>query len=104
MIFLSPFKVPGVFSKCLRNMWAITGFFNFFLCLLCFATLPADKIVLPNNQPNDQLLANMGQEAAGGWLSMLVRTSFPNMIFSIFSSFSLWTFLVIPFDPLSNQI
>uniref|UniRef100_A0A7S4JFZ7 Amino acid permease/ SLC12A domain-containing protein n=1 Tax=Paramoeba aestuarina TaxID=180227 RepID=A0A7S4JFZ7_9EUKA len=53
-------------------MWVLTGFFNFSLCLLSFATLPANRIILPGNVPNDQLLAEMGGNAAGKWLETMV--------------------------------
>ena len=80
---------PGVFSKALRNMWMATGFFNTALAFLAMGVVENSQIVQYDDPSssgeglyveNDQLLADMAQQATKGfvepddrgWLSTLV--------------------------------
>ncbi len=58
----------GVFPKTLRNMWLAVAIFNPLISLLSLGMLPLAHI---REVPPD-LLAEMGQAAAGGWLRTLV--------------------------------
>jgi amino acid transporter len=59
---------PGVFPKTLRNMWAIVAIFNPAISLLALALLPLPGIIAHT----DDLLAHLGQVAAGPWLRTAV--------------------------------
>jgi amino acid transporter len=59
---------PGVFSKTLRNMWAAVAIINPIMGLLALAVLPMPELLASQNN----LLAQMGDAAAGDWLSMMV--------------------------------
>ncbi|KAG9404410.1 hypothetical protein AC1031_004618 [Aphanomyces cochlioides] len=62
---------PGVFRQTLRNMWAISSFYNVILCVLCFGVLPLhgdDGILAHQNA----VFAQVGLVAAGSWCQWLV--------------------------------
>ncbi|KAF0700679.1 Aste57867_8857 [Aphanomyces stellatus] len=62
---------PGVFRQTLRNMWAISSFYNIVLCVLCFGVLPLEGptgILAHQNA----VLAQVGLVAAGTWCQWLV--------------------------------
>ncbi|MEW6280557.1 MAG: APC family permease [Candidatus Eremiobacterota bacterium] len=59
---------PGVFPKTLRNMWLAVAVFNPLLSLLSLGIFRVDQF---QDHQND-LLADMGMQAAGPWLSHLV--------------------------------
>lgn len=59
---------PGVFPKTLRNMWLAVAIFNPLISLLSLGMIPMQEI----RQVPPDLLARMGQVAAGDWLRMLV--------------------------------
>ncbi|MDB9741424.1 APC family permease [Akkermansiaceae bacterium] len=58
----------GVFPKTLRNMWLVVTFFNPAIALLALSLVPIAKV--PDHQ--EALLAHMGMEAGGQWLSTLI--------------------------------
>jgi amino acid transporter len=58
----------GVFPKTLRNMWVAVAVFNPLISLLSLGMLPLAEI----RQVPPDLLSQMGERAAGSWLSMLV--------------------------------
>ncbi len=61
-------QAEGVFPKTLRNMWTAVSFFNPVMALLALALVP-----LPEVEPHvEALLAHMGAESGGRWLSSLI--------------------------------
>ena len=58
----------GVFPKTLRNMWLVVTFFNPMMAILALAIIPLSLV--PEHQ--NALLAHLGQEASGTWLSTLI--------------------------------
>jgi amino acid transporter len=58
----------GVFPKTLRNMWIAVAIFNPLIAFLAIGTLPLADI----QQVPPDLLARMGEQAAGRWLALLV--------------------------------
>ncbi|GLE11636.1 hypothetical protein PINS_up024185 [Pythium insidiosum] len=64
-------QAPGVFPKTLRNMWAISSFFNVAFAVLALGVLPMDGeggIIAKK----DVLLAEMGRVTAGRWFQYWV--------------------------------
>jgi amino acid transporter len=61
-------QAEGVFPKTLRNMWLAVSFFNPAMALLALALVPIAKVA----EHEEALLAHMGQESGGQWLSWLV--------------------------------
>ncbi|WP_338877058.1 APC family permease [Spirosoma sp. SC4-14] len=61
-------QARGVFPKTLRNMWIIVTVFNPLIALLALCLIPVNDV--QNHQ--ESLLAFMGQQAGGHWLSWLV--------------------------------
>ncbi len=59
---------PGVFPKTLRNMWLAVALFNPLISMLSLGMLPLAQI---RDVPPD-MLAQMGERAAGGWLRTMV--------------------------------
>ncbi|HEX5655578.1 MAG TPA: APC family permease, partial [Polyangiales bacterium] len=59
---------PGVFPRTLRNMWIAVAVFNPLISLLSLGMLPLEHI---RTVPPD-MLAEMGEHAAGRWLGLLV--------------------------------
>ena len=61
-------QAAGVFPKTLRNMWMAVSFFNPVMALLVLAVIPMAAV-----EPNKgALLAHIGHETGGAWLSTLV--------------------------------
>ena len=61
-------QAPGVFPKTLRNMWIIVTVFNPLIALLALGIMPIGEV-----QGHQQsLLAFMGEQSGGKWLSWLV--------------------------------
>jgi len=60
---------PGVFPQTLRNMTIVVGIFNPLLGFLSVALLDVTGIT-PDTAP--QVLANLGQTAAGPWLGYVI--------------------------------
>lgn len=58
----------GVFSKTLRNMWAIVSFFNPVLALLLICIIPLAEV----GAHKESLLAYLGQTTGGSWLAILI--------------------------------
>lgn len=58
----------GVFSKTLRNMWAIVSFFNPILALLLICIIPLAEV----GEHKESLLAYLGQTTGGSWLAYLI--------------------------------
>ncbi|RMG79241.1 MAG: APC family permease [Bacteroidetes bacterium] len=61
-------QATGVFPKTLRNMWIVVSVFNPLMAFLALSIIPIDNVA--ENQ--EALLAYMGQEAGGEWLSVLI--------------------------------
>lgn len=61
-------QADGVFPKTLRNMWIVVSIFNPLMAFLALAIIPVSDVA--NNQ--EALLAFMGGEAGGSWLSSLI--------------------------------
>ena len=59
---------PGVFTKTLRNMWAVVSFFNPMLAFLAICIFPLARV----GEHQESLLAFMGQSTGGMWLALLV--------------------------------
>lgn len=59
---------PGVFTKTLRNMWAVVSFFNPMLAFLAICIFPLARV----GEHQESLLAFMGQSTGGAWLALLV--------------------------------
>lgn len=59
---------PGVFPKTLRNMWIAVTVFNPAMALLALAILPIGDV----ESHGKALLAHMGLEVGGTWLSYLI--------------------------------
>ena len=62
-------QAEGVFPKTLRNMWLAVGIFNPLMALLALAVIPIANI---NDQNKASLLADLGRDAGGDWLSYLI--------------------------------
>jgi amino acid transporter len=67
---------PGVFSKTLRNMWVVVGFFNPVLTLLAIGMLDVHeverRVALDCISNCDPLLSQMAQVSGGYWLHLLI--------------------------------
>ncbi|CAI5741283.1 unnamed protein product [Peronospora destructor] len=61
-------QAAGMFSKTLRNMWALSSTFNVAYSLLALAVVPFDTII--SNQST--LLSYMGRLSGGRWLEIFV--------------------------------
>ncbi len=61
-------QAEGVFPKTLRNMWLAVSFFNPAMALLALALVPLADV----GEHEKALLAHMGQESGGQWLSWLI--------------------------------
>jgi len=61
-------QAEGVFPKTLRNMWGAVSFFNPSMALLALALVPLAQV----EGHHEALLAHMGQETGGTWLSWLI--------------------------------
>ncbi len=61
-------QAEGVFPKTLRNMWVAVSFFNPVMALLALALIPIAEVA----EHEEALLAHMGQQSGGQWLSWLV--------------------------------
>lgn len=61
-------QAKGVFPKTLRNMWIIVTVFNPLIALLALGVMPMGEARLHQQS----LLAFMGSQSAGSWLSWLV--------------------------------
>jgi len=59
---------PGVFPQTLRNMWIAVAVFNPIISLLSMALIPLSEMP----KYSQTLLSEMGNRAAGPWLSILV--------------------------------
>lgn len=62
-------QAEGVFPKTLRNMWLAVGIFNPLMALLALSVIPIANI---NDQNKASLLADLGRDAGGDWLSVLI--------------------------------
>ncbi|KAF1336717.1 Transmembrane protein, partial [Globisporangium splendens] len=61
-------QVPGVFRKTLRNMWALSSFFNFAIGIGILGVLPMEQ----NYASSEALLAKTAFVTAGKWLEVWV--------------------------------
>lgn len=61
-------QADGVFPKTLRNMWVVVSIFNPLMAFLALAIIPLALV----NENQEALLAFMGNEVGGPWLSTLV--------------------------------
>ncbi|CAG8471806.1 2329_t:CDS:10 [Acaulospora morrowiae] len=59
---------PGVYQKTVRNMWALSSFFNAPISLLALAIMPISTFKVHQND----IISTMGGHAAGSWLQTLV--------------------------------
>ncbi|RME59404.1 MAG: APC family permease [Candidatus Dadabacteria bacterium] len=59
---------PGVFTKTLRNMWAVVSFFNPLLCFLALVLIPLPEVA----EHKRTLLAHLGQISSGSFLANLI--------------------------------
>ncbi len=58
----------GVFPKTLRNMWVVVSVVNPLMAFLALSIIPLDQVA----QNQEALLAHLGYEASGAWLSALI--------------------------------
>ncbi len=61
-------QAEGVFPKTLRNMWIAVSFFNPVMAMLALALIPIPEVAAHEKA----LLAHMGQQSGGHWLSWIV--------------------------------
>jgi amino acid transporter len=61
-------QAEGVFPKTLRNMWIAVSFFNPVMALLALALIPIPQVA----EHEEALLAHMGHESGGQWLSWVI--------------------------------
>lgn len=61
-------QAEGVFPKTLRNMWIVVSVFNPLMAFLALSIIPMQEVA--GNQ--EALLAFMGNQAGGSWLSTLI--------------------------------
>ncbi len=61
-------QAEGVFPKTLRNMWIAVSIFNPAMAMLALALVPMADVA----QHEEALLAHLGQESGGHWLSWIV--------------------------------
>ncbi|RMG31828.1 MAG: APC family permease [Bacteroidetes bacterium] len=61
-------QAQGVFPKTLRNMWIVVSIFNPLMAFLALSIIPVGQVA----GHQEALLAFMGKEAGGVWLSTLI--------------------------------
>lgn len=62
-------QAQGVFTKTLRNMWAIVSVINPLMAFLAITLIPIPEI---KNQYSEVLLSEMGSISGGSWLGSLI--------------------------------